>query len=287
MKIQKSNIARLLLVAASLCGIVKADCDPCLLDGSEVTDDCVVYANLQGDLVAFAYASQACREKYQIESAAVQPEDVCATSNGFVDSLRNGRLEFHPIKFMLGVSEMGQDGFFSRDASNNNRPVILDTITIEGETYTNCTTAEIPCYDAMKQFYFVESNPDGKAEMEAACEELERLIVVEQEAMQGRARGEICTAYNLGFEGFNIYPECGVLNDQVKAERDSRPGIECGPFNNGPGDLQIPDDCDDNGSNGDGDKDGSDDSGGAGGGSSAFSLRLASEVVLGLLLWLL
>jgi hypothetical protein len=239
-----SVVPVLLALVAALSSSSNAAC-PCLYT-DEDAEDCIVYGKIDGELVRWMRAPQECLDVLDIRVNAPDPSLICASSNGFVNSLRSGLLSSSTVKYGLGVSQM-EGGFWVE--GNNNFPVIKDSITINDIT-TACTgTDEVNCYTAMKPYF--ENDAGGKQEMADACETLEKGVRNALELEQSTTRLRLCLEDE---QGFNIRQECDSIWAEVSQRLEENPDRECQFVSFGPGTTTLPE-CDGDGG-GDGDKGG-------------------------------
>jgi hypothetical protein len=259
----KLSVFPVVLALVAALSSTNAAC-PCLYT-DEDAEDCLVYGKIDGELVPWMRASQECLDVYDIKINAPDPSLICASSNGFVNSLRSGRLSSSTVKYGLGVSQM--DGGFWAESGTNNLPVIKDSITINGIT-TACTPDEVQvdCYTAMKPYF--GSDPDGQQEMKDVCETLETQRRNSLELEQSTLRLRLCIEDD---QGSTIRQVCDSMWQEVSQKIEENPDRECQFLSFGPGTTTLPD-CDDGG--------------GGGGGDSASHVGIAAIVAVSLSLML-
>ena len=217
---------------------------PCLYTDDDA-EDCLVYGTIDGELVPWMRASQECLDIYDINIRPPDPSSICATSNGFVDSLRSGRLSSNALKLGLGISQI--DGGFWAEGETNNLPVIKDNITINGIT-TVCTpqVAQLNCYTAMKPYF--ENDADGQQEMADACETLDTQRRKSLEFEQSTLRLRLCIEKN---QGSTIRQVCDEIWQEVSQKIEENPAKGCEFISVGPGTISLPE-CDVGGDDGNG-----------------------------------
>jgi hypothetical protein len=225
----KLSVSRVVLALATLSS-TNAAC-PCLYTDDDA-EDCIVYGKIDGDLVPWMKASQECLDIYKIKSSAPDPALICASSNGFVNSLRSGLLSSSQVKFGLGVSQGG----FWVESGTNNLPVIKDSITINGIT-TACTpeTVQVDCYTAMKPYF--EGDADGKKEMADVCETLKVGMRNALEFDQSVLRLRLCIEDS---QGSNIRQQCDGIWTEVSQKIEENPDRGCQFVSFGPGTTALP-----------------------------------------------
>jgi hypothetical protein len=221
---------------------------PCLYTDDDA-EDCIVYGKIDDELVPWMRASPECLDLYNLRSSVPDPSLICASSNGFVDSLRSGLLASRTVKFDLGVSQM-DGGFWEQDGGSTNiLPVIKDSITINNVT-TACTPQEVQvdCYTAMKPYF--ESDPDGQQEKVNVCETLENEARNGLELEQSSLRLRLCIEDE---QGSNIRQQCNDLWAEVSQQIAENPGRDCTFVSVGSGTTTLPgcDEGDDNDDGGD------------------------------------
>ena len=138
-------LSLILLVAIQ----AKAECDQCFFTSGD-SDDCKVYGKIDGQLIPWNRASQACIDIYGNNVASIDPFGVGCdprSVNTFVNSGISGGNIPNSILGGLGVAE---GGFFVEQQGG--RYGLKDSITINGVVY-DCSNSASTCYDAMKTYF--------------------------------------------------------------------------------------------------------------------------------------
>jgi len=202
----------------------------CKFDGND-KDDCVVYGTLDKKLKEWQLVGQSCLDAYNIKITAEDPSLICGSASSFVSALKSGGLSNSQVKLGLGEKY----GFFWKESSTSNVPVLKDSITIDGTTY-DCKTSASDCYNNAMKPYFGQDTT-GKKEMKTVCDQLENKVRNARELEQSTLRVRLCNEHR---EGTAIETECTSMYNEMKADLETYSSMTCGGFGIGPGTKKLP-----------------------------------------------
>ena len=218
---QLHNTATLLL---SLLLSTTVSAQTCCRFTSSDSADCVVYGAIDGDLVAWTKASEACRDAYNIKIASIDVDAVgCGatiSTSAFVNAIR---FESIPNSVRGGI---GTDFFVQQD---NGVYVLADSITVDGTT-TSCES-ESDCYTALRNYFGTST---GEQELTQVCETVRNMAAVDREKEQSTVRIQMCQEPTTGAS------VCGALAAEVSLRQSAFPDKACSAFGIGPGTMALP-----------------------------------------------
>lgn len=205
-------------------------CDQCFFT-SEDAEDCRVYGNIDGVLVAWTRASKQCLDSYNLKvtgvdpfSAGCDPESV----NTFVNAVRLGTI---PNSVLAGLG-VANGGFFEPGAGGSY--VLKSTITVDRQTIS-CEGSSSDCYTAMRS-YFADGAP-GQQERNDVCSTILTRVANDREVEQATSRIRICQDI---MDGLVPSVSCGNLVDEVQTAMDQAPDKLCSGFGFGSGTSVAP-----------------------------------------------
>jgi len=213
--------------------VASQDCDRCYFTDDDPAD-CSVYGSMDGELVIWSKASEACLDSRDIAVTGVDPATVGCSGGGSVNSFVNAiKFETIPnsVRAGLGVSE---GGFFEIGPGSTFH-ALKESITVNGKSF-NCDAPESDCYNAMKDYF---ASGSGAKEMQDVCSTFINAVLKDRELQQSTVRINLCNAVR---DSSEMVADCKPLVSEVKEKADALTTKACSAFGFGPevAGLSIP-----------------------------------------------
>jgi hypothetical protein len=208
------------------------------------TYPCRVFGQLgDGELIPWYRANQTCLDDLTVRNATIDADrmfEMCPypnSTNASVElifaeirtKLENAESDSGTNKTAIKAIQARYPQFWVENSTSPGSYVLADTIYDSRNSPVQCSTGINLCWGVIKDYFTANLEETG-----TLCRDFHFWYVYEQVLEQSTARRFLCED-----SGVNV-TSCEQLASQVVEIKESKPGIECDAYGNGPGNIPIP-----------------------------------------------